>query len=761
MGDGSLAEFIARRVELIDSAEPGTAATRALSDLTDEAVSALAEAAFASSGIRWGLLALGAYGSRRLLPFSDLDLVVIVSADPRAAREPVQALLYPLWDAGFEVGHAVRTRKEHLRACTDDTETLTATLTGRHLAGDAALTAETLTAVASLARKRRTSLLRTLGSRERTGSPYDLEPNLKEGVGGQRDIDELTWRTAVDRGEPVSQPGAEAAPGVLGDAELGDLAVAQDRISAARWALHRSARRKEAVLDIDSAETTPSGGSALHESLATVHELLLATRGELTFEDLHPAPWSTRDLTRLLARGTVMLPRLECAARRGALETLAPGIAELMTLRRPALSHRLTVGAHSLLTTALAIELPATDAIATSGRSAGDLPLALVAAALMHDAGKTLAGPGHAERGEPAAVTAALAMGAERDTASAAGVLVREHLLLAETASGSDIDDEDVVLRVAARIGDRDLLVLLYTLTAADSMATGPSTWDAWHASLVRTLVARADAALADDVDGAGMVAAAESVRGAALALAGDGAVASILRSATVRYFIGRTPAEATADARLLAGLGPRGSRTQSSLRVSLADTPGAHRVTIATYDRPGAFALLAGTIALAGLDILGATAFPGPSGTVLDTFTVTSATLAEIGPETWTTLERHLTAAVEGHLDLRVRLAERRRHYPSRSNGRARIATRTDSTFATALDVSAPDRPGLLFDIADEVARAGFEIARVNARTRQGRAHDTFHIVDAEGLAPRDPGELGHLAMRVRERLARIAENS
>ncbi|TDB39667.1 MAG: ACT domain-containing protein [Actinobacteria bacterium] len=757
MADGSLTGFIARRVDLIDSAEPGTAATRALSDLTDEAVSALAETAFASCGIRWGLLALGAYGSQRLLPFSDLDLVVIVASDPHGAREPVQALLYPLWDAGFEVGHAVRTRKEHLRACTDDAETLTATLTGRHLAGDASLTAETLTAVASLAHRRRASLLRTLAARERPGSPYDLEPNLKEGAGGQRDLDELTWRTAIARGEPRSRPGVEASPGVLGDAKLGDLAIAQDRISAARWALHRTAGRKEAVLDADAAETTPPGGDALHEALATVHELLLAARGELLSGDLHPLPWSTRDLTSRLARGTASLSQLECAARRGALEPLAPGIAALMTLRRPALSHRLTVGAHSLLTAALAIELPATDAIAASVRSPGELPLELVAATLMHDAGKVVAGPGHPERGTPAAVTAALAMGASHDTASAAGMLVREHLLLAETASGSDIDDEDVVLRVAARIGDRDMLALLYTLTAADSMATGPSTWDAWHASLVRTLVARVDAALADDVDGAGMVAATEAVRAEALALARDDAAAYIIRNAAVRYFISRTAAEAAADARLLANLGPRGSRTQSSLRVSVADTPGAHRVTVATYDRPGVFALLAGTIALSGLDILGATAFPGPGRTVLDTFTVTPATLAEIGPETWTTFERHLTAALEGHLDLDVRLAERRRQYPSHSKRRSRIVTRTDSAFATTLDVGAPDRPGLLFDIADEVARAGFEITRVNARTREGRALDTFHIVDEEGLAPRDPGELGHLAMRLRERLARL----
>ncbi len=190
---------------------------------------------------------------------------------------------------------------------------------------------------------------------------------------------------------------------------------------------------------------------------------------------------------------------------------------------------------------------------------------------------------------------------------------------------------------------------------------------------------------------------------------------------------------------------------------MSGARTPDAYRLAIATYDRTGVFATLAGVIALSGLDILGATAFPSTRDTVLDTFTVVSSTLAEVGPETWNALERHLSAAMAGHLDIGVRLGERRRHYPSRLAGRATVETHTDSSFATALRVSAPDRPGLLFDIADEVAAAGFAITRVIARTRDDRAHDTFHIVDADGLAPGDPGALGHLAMRLRERLARI----
>lgn len=758
MGAGPLGGFMSRRETLISSATPGTAATRLLSDMTDEAVSALAEAAFSSSGKRWSVLALGAWGSQRLLPASDLDLLVIVGSDPRSARDAVQGLLYPLWDAGFEVGHAVRTRKEHARAAAENVETLTATLTGRCIAGDPAMAAELLRATATGARRRATSLLRVLSERERTGSPYDLEPDLKEGSGGQRDIDELTWRGCIAAGSPSARPQSAAEPSILHAGLLGELEIAQDRISAARWVLHRERKRKHAVLDLETAAGAPSITDDLHGALAVVSETILAVRGLIPAEDLRGKPWSADELLGAVRQGSVSLPRLETAARRGALDDLIPSLSGLMTLRRPALSHRYTVGAHSLLTAAYATELPATDRIAASAMPAGMTPM-LLAACLAHDAGKSVSGPDHAERGIPAASASAQALGCDTTQAQSAAILVRDHLLLAETASGFDIDDEDVVLRCAARIGSRDLVGPLYVLTAADSMATGPDTWDAWHASLVRILVSRVDAALANDVDGAGMVTAAEKIRAASMQSASEPATAAILKNAPVRFFTGRKCADVVADATLLADLGPAGSRERISMRVSAGTAPGSHRLAIATYDHPGVFALAAGAIALSGLDILGATAYPGPSGTVLDTFTVVSATLAEVGPATWSALERRLAAAMDGHLDIGTRLAERRRQYPARSSGRVRIESRTESAFATALSVGSPDRPGLLFDIADEIARAGFTITRVNALTRNGRARDTFHIVDSEGYAPRDPGELGHLAMRVRERLAGLQE--
>lgn len=734
MVDEALAEYLAARTALIERAVPGRAAAHALADLTDEAVSALAEAAFASFPGRWALVALGGYGSRRLLPHSDLDLLVLTDAPARDVRHPVERLLYPLWDAGLEVGHAVRSPREQVRACGDDIETLTASLTGRHLAGDGGLAQAALGAVVRSARRRARTVLRALAARPRPGSPYDLWPDLKEGAGGQRDLDEISWRAIVSqRTSPT------------------ELAEAQEAVTAERWRLHCDAGRKTARL---TPESDHQGLELLHAALALVHESLLVARGDLTPDALSPTPWTAARLLESLSAGERELPALECAARSGALDALVPGLSALMTLRRPALTHTLTVGAHTLLASALVTTHYESDRLARTLIDGSTDLRTLFAAVLSHDVGKRIEGEGHPERGAPVAREIATALGVSPTAAGDAAVLVREHLLLAQTAAYRDIDDEDVVLACAARIGRRDLVGPLYLLTLADSMATGPGAWDDWHASLVRTLAGRVDAALAPDIDGAGMVVRAEEVRAAARVLLQDtvGEVVRVLDGAPVRYLYSRSPADVAADMNALGELGPRDATHPFNVRVQNGPTNDTFRVTIAAHDRPGLFALAAGSFSLSGLDILSAEANAGSGDFVLDTFTVRSASLAAVEHATWARLERTLASALEGRLDIAARLAERRMGAVPRVRVRNRVGVDSSDPMATVLTVRAADRPGLLHDIAREIARAELVIVWAKASGSDGAVTDVFRLLDHDGVPPRDPGVLGHLSMRVRE---------
>lgn len=736
------------RRALLASAVAGGAAARQLSDLTDRAVSEMMETALSRLATPWAVLALGGWGARRLLPGSDLDFLVVSDAPAAELKPLLERVLYPLWDSGLRIGHQVRSRRDHARAVRDDLDMLTATLTGRYLAGDRALAQRLLAEVSAGAKKRAKRLLPQLARRERPGSPYLLEPDLKDGAGGQRDIDEMVWTAAVLSGAPAHDTLPLASLGVIDAREAACLAAAGEAITAARWSLHVATARPTSLLDLETADELDADPVRLHAAMADAHHLLLRIRARVSG---HPLPWDgTRDamlpeeLFADLDAGEGSIPALEDAAWSGRLDDLVPGSADLMTLRRPAIGHHYTVGAHSLRCATLA------------GDAAGGSPSrSLLAAALLHDIGKVQAGPGHERRGAAIAATILPRLGLSEDESRDAVVLVREHLLLAETSATEDVHDEDVLLRTASRVGSEALVAPLLALAQADSRATGPGSWTPWHAALLGELADRLSAALSEDVDGTGLAERAESVRAGALALLDPGAdpvLSAFVRGAHLRYLAAQRPVDVAAHARLVAAVASS-SRAPSQSAVTPGPAEGTWRVTVAAPDRRGLFASIAGSFALAGLDILSADAFSAPGGVALDVFVVRPDTLAEVGPATWTAFERFLGAALADHLALDVRLAERRRHYAPRAEMEPTVSIERTGSYATALYVTAADRVGLLYDLARALDESGLDIRSATATTRGPLVRDVFRVVDASGEPVDDPGVLGHLAMRVRER--------
>lgn len=147
------------------------------------------------------LVATGGYGRGVLGPYSDIDLLFLSDRPlgPRG-RRAVEFMLYLLWDLGLKVGHATRSLRECLEDARADATIQTALLDGRFLAGDAEIFTRFEAAYAEarqewgvgqfLAAKRAE---RTARHRRYGDSPYLVEPHLKEGRGGLRDIQTMYW----------------------------------------------------------------------------------------------------------------------------------------------------------------------------------------------------------------------------------------------------------------------------------------------------------------------------------------------------------------------------------------------------------------------------------------------------------------------------------------------------------------------------------------------------------------------------------------
>lgn len=745
--------YLAERADLILKADLGEDASHRLSSLTDAAVRTLARTAESlRPADRTALIALGSWGTGALVPSSDLDLLVLSEGSSAELKPYVEAILYPLWDAGLKVGHQVRSPKEQARSMRTDLATCTAALTGRVIDGDAEWAATALAQFAADARRRGRRLLRELAERPRPGSPYLLEPDLKETAGGRRDYDELVWISAILSGTVRHDPSALVGLGVLSAPELADVVAATAIVSAARFALARAGFGNR--MTPDAADLLgEDGAQSVQQALATTARVLDRVRVRVAGGTAAPAPapLTAEQVFALLNRGEPGARDLEAAAEEGRLESLIPGFRDLMTLRRPGLGHEYTVGAHSVRTAAHVAALPSSEMLAESLANVSDKP-ALQLAALTHDLGKVERGSGHAERGARPAYKAARRFGFSEERALHAAELVRLHLVLAEEALRIDLDDEDAVLRVASVVGKGDLVAPLHILTAADSLATGSSAWGTWKSSLIGSLVSRLDAALSEEVDGAGLALRGESVRAEALrSLTVEDRARRFVQGAPVRYLAARVPAKVVRDARLVAELSPATNSPEARLAVEPGPADGTWALTVVAHDRSELLARVAGAISLAGLDVLAVNAYGGGDGIALDSFIVTSATLRPVTTETFTRLERLLHAALRDRLELQIRLAEKRRHYPPSATGPITVKMRP-TPFDTSVTVTAPDRPGLLHDLARAVSATGLDIRWATALTIDGAAVDTFHVTDADGAPVENPGVLGHLAMRIRE---------
>lgn len=236
-------------------------AGRAIADtslLVDGVLSLLYETAAPhyADGKHIAVLAVGGYGRGELFPYSDIDLLFIHDEGKDQAGALAQWILYGLWDLSLSVGHAVRTIEETLTHAQQDVTICTNLLDARFVCGDVALFnafQEKFTAYVA-GQSAVDFVERKLAERDarhqRCGdSRYVLEPNLKEGKGGMRDLQTLVWLARYIYGMRAVE---ELVPlQLLTPEEFVSFQKARDFLWRVRMHLHLLAGRAEERLTFD------------------------------------------------------------------------------------------------------------------------------------------------------------------------------------------------------------------------------------------------------------------------------------------------------------------------------------------------------------------------------------------------------------------------------------------------------------------------------------------------------------------------------
>jgi len=206
---------------------------------------------------RLSILAVGGYGRGEMAPFSDVDLLFLFPSKITAwAESVIESTLYVLWDLKLKVGHASRTVKECIRLGREDYTIRTALLEQRHLTGDADLAVQLQDRLvkdlfSSTANDFVEAKLdeRTKRHQNQGGQRYVLEPNVKEGKGGLRDLQSLFWIAKYVHN--VRDTSELVGLGVFSPDEYRTFTEAEAFLWAVRCNLHLAAGRAVELLTFD------------------------------------------------------------------------------------------------------------------------------------------------------------------------------------------------------------------------------------------------------------------------------------------------------------------------------------------------------------------------------------------------------------------------------------------------------------------------------------------------------------------------------
>ena len=698
------------------------------------------------------LAAVGGYGRGELSPASDLDLLILHtgSEKPEVISEFVNAFLYPLWDQGRAIDHAVRTRSETREVANEDIRVALGLLDLRHIAGEPELSNQVASDALENWRKGREKFLpklrKSIYEREnRSGElAFLLEPDLKEARGGLRDINALR---AIEMSGAVSISLArvaesEALLSNVRDVLHGEnlkardllLLTEQDRVAskmeyvnadALMLDIAKAARAVDYLMDstwhrIDS----NSGQSWLRRRKnQKIDQGLVILNSEVTIEDgydiandsaigLRAAAAAAQRGLPLSIDACVLLSEKFSALPnpwpKSVLNDLVSLIGAGSSMIRvfealdqdgliekwiPEWSHvrflpqRNVLHRHTVDRHMLETAVHAAALTRTVTR-----PDLLLVAALFHDIGKGFPEKDHSDYGEELIRPLAKRLGFDEKDCDIIALLVREHLLLSAVATRRDLEDPATIEFVVEKIKDPESLQLLHALSISDGEATGKSAWSDWKAGLVSTLVGKCLASMA----GIKPVSQPELI-----------------------------PTRSTDDDISITILNSEDS----------SDSLDNIEIEIIAKDQTGLLSAVAGLMTISRFNVRSAKTRTTNDIAVMRWIVELDANAQMPSAEK---LTDQLKKALSGELDLGKKIEERienYRRYPGIPTPPPVVFAANDlATNATIIEVRMHDRPGILFNVTRAISRFGVDIKSAIVSTLGAEAFDTLYVTDLEG---------------------------
>ncbi|MYE47190.1 MAG: HD domain-containing protein [Chloroflexi bacterium] len=769
--------------------QAGLALCHELSDALDESLRSLA-GALPPQGV--AVVAVGSSGRREQCRHSDIDMMLLFDCQPE--RWVSEAMLYPLWDSGLQVGHSARTLRQVKPAARDNIQTFTSLLDARLVAGAAALFERFRRGWRKTVRGGRTWMREELAATYEARlarEPWQLqEPNLKTSRGGLRALQLTRWLASAEAIAEGDEP-PEPAP---------ELAEARELLLATRNALHSLGDRANDRARRDLLETAcerlgveqrewserlsagmravdAAAGEALRAAAASsgrrwsgwLQPWRRSAEGDGARPDAAPAHVGRGDLERLVAALREAGPGgpLDPLPGSAWLERLLPEWEVLRNQPHVAPFHRHPVDVHSWRTVSEAMALLESDDEPSVAQPASELdsPRDLLIASLLHDIGKGHEGP-HSEVGAVIAEHFADRAGLGDETAGLLAATVRHHLLLPMVATRRDIADERVIRDVAEQVGDVRTLNLLYLVSVADAKACGSDIWNAWTAQLMRSLYTRVREALSDV---SLRTAVARRRRAVVQGLSGwvaPRAVETHLDQMPVNYLLSMEPLAIGRHIGLIA----EGVLDSPDPGAGRAMTPMLHhdrlgsidRLTIVTADQPGILQAVAGTLTVHHVNVLGGTAFTRDDGIAVDVMHLGDARGREIDDERWERIREAVPSAIAGEFPIEQRLAETREAYRGEPPAPIPTSVTVDNSGSedySILEIRAADRLGLLYAITNVLHEVGLDIHMAKVNTLGHEIVDAFYVRRANGRRIEAADEIERLAAHVTEAVQALDE--